>query len=86
MQRPGPKTLTFSGITAGNVGIALPYGTWSIYQSKSPGSTASSNSKNIVQTASNKITYPNGGGQTNNAGFLIFKWGDTVTLDPRKAP
>lgn len=83
---PDPKTLTFSGITAGNVGIALPYGTWSLYETKSPGSTASSNSKNIVQTASNKITYPNGGGQTNNAGFLVFKWGDTVTLDPRKAP
>lgn len=83
---PNPKTLSFSGITAGNVPIALPYGTWSIYESKTAGATTPSTSKNLVQTASNKITFPNGGGQTNNAGFLIFKWGDTVTLDPRKVP
>ncbi|PYY41528.1 prepilin-type N-terminal cleavage/methylation domain-containing protein [Curtobacterium sp. MCPF17_046] len=83
---PSPKTLTFSGLAAGNATIALPYGTWSLYETKALGSTASSNSKNLVQTASSKITYPNGGGQTNNAGFLVVKWGDTVTLDPRKVP
>ncbi|PZE74096.1 prepilin-type N-terminal cleavage/methylation domain-containing protein [Curtobacterium sp. MCBD17_019] len=63
--------------------IALPYGTWTIYQSN----VASGKTSNLVAANSGKnITFRTRGQVNTSTAALVLTYANTITLDPRMVP